>query len=446
MAKRRKSTRVETPSRDVKSTVLMGIAAAIGLLAIFQWYELISILEGNTTFCSINESLDCEAVWNSDFAKSIHRATKLPVAAWGLVYAFAALAAAHRFHRLRRAGKKEAEPIWAVRFVAAVGLVISLVLLIASWAIGTFCLTCMITYTLVIAYAVIAFRVPSPRPLSQTKPGRIVAVPALYVVLGWVLLLWPGSATPIEIETHLPPPIVEQAKKKSELELYVDGLPSAVQQGISDSLEQMRKSPRVPKRTPRKVHGPAGAPVHILDFSDVRCGHCRQLEKIMHDLERTLPPGSFSHESRFFPLDGSCNKNLSKDMVDDTGVRCLGPRILVCLEQNEGYSRARSRIFEEQNNLTVDLLYEIATAESGTSRADLEKCAASAETKQKIEDDIAYAMEYGLEGTPLVVVNGRTGSSLPPFLYAIVLAGGDPNHPAFANLPPPRPPHHGHMH
>ncbi len=444
MARRgkRKTARAEQPRTnrgDLIGPVLIGLAVAIGLLAIFQWHELLSVMEGGTTFCSINQSFDCETVWNSEFAKSIHHATKVPVAGWGLIYAFTALAAAYRFHRLRRAGKKEAEPIWAVRFVGAVGGAASLVLLLVSWNLGTLCLTCLGTYTLVAAYAVVAFRVPPVRPLSQTKPGRIVVVPGLYVLLGWLLLLWPGSTTPDEPKTHLPPPKVEQKVVKSDLELYVDRLPPEVRQAISDSLEVMRRSPHVDttKHRPRHLHGLVSAPVHLLDFVDVRCTHCRQLETVTQELERSAPPGAFSLETRFFPLDRQCNPNMPKEVKDATGVRCLGPRILLCLEDKPGFDAAVQHVFEAQPDLTPDKLYEIASAETGATRAELDKCIAAPATEAKLKEDIDFAMEYQLEGTPLVVVNGKKATPLPSFLYAIVLAGGDPRHPAFSGLPPP---------
>jgi len=43
-----------------------------------------------------------------------------------------------------------------------------------------------------------------------------------------------------------------------------------------------------------------------------------------------------------------------------------------------------------------------------------------------------------------VLVNGRHGSAFPPFLYAIALAGGSPDHSAFDGLPPPDPAAHIH--
>ena len=39
----------------------------------------------------------------------------------------------------------------------------------------------------------------------------------------------------------------------------------------------------------------------------------------------------------------------------------------------------------------------------------------------------------------MVVVNGRRGTSVGPFLYAMVLTGGAGANPAFDALPPPNP-------
>jgi serine/threonine-protein kinase len=75
------------------------------------------------------------------------------------------------------------------------------------------------------------------------------------------------------------------------------------------------------------------------------------------------------------------------------------------------------------------------------SRERLEDCVDSPETEAKLRDDIAWALQHEIKGTPLLLVNGR---EIPPphtlhFLYAMVLAEANPEHPAFAELPPPRP-------
>jgi serine/threonine-protein kinase len=74
---------------------------------------------------------------------------------------------------------------------------------------------------------------------------------------------------------------------------------------------------------------------------------------------------------------------------------------------------------------------------------------ASSETALKLRQDIEYAHQHNIQGTPLVVVNGREAPAFVPFLYALIMAGGDASAPAFAALPPPRPPSpggHGHGH
>jgi serine/threonine-protein kinase len=65
-------------------------------------------------------------------------------------------------------------------------------------------------------------------------------------------------------------------------------------------------------------------------------------------------------------------------------------------------------------------------------------------TDRRLREDVALAAKYHIEGTPLVLVNGRHGTSYPPFLLAMVLTGGSADDPAFARLPPPRADAHMH--
>jgi hypothetical protein len=78
------------------------------------------------------------------------------------------------------------------------------------------------------------------------------------------------------------------------------------------------------------------------------------------------------------------------------------------------------------------------------SRPRLEACVASPETQAKLRADVDLAARYEIDGTPLVLLNGRKGTSFPPFLYAMILTGGRSDHPAFGNLPAPNPSAHLH--
>ena len=57
----------------------------------------------------------------------------------------------------------------------------------------------------------------------------------------------------------------------------------------------------------------------------------------------------------------------------------------------------------------------------------------------ELDDTLAFCR---VDGTPLVLVNGRKATSFPPFLYAMVLTGGRTDHPAFATLPAANPSAH----
>ena len=180
--------------------------------------------------------------------------------------------------------------------------------------------------------------------------------------------------------------------------------------------------------------------MRFTEFTDVRCSHCADLHGVWDELERAVPPGRFSVESRFYPLDGGCNVQIRRAPADP--VRCLAPRVQICLEGQPAARALAGALFAEQRTLTADRVYALAAPYA--ARGALEACVASEETARKLAADVALATRYEPEGTPLVLVNGRLGSALPPFLYAIVLARGWPDHPAFASLPPPDPAAHIH--
>jgi len=61
-----------------------------------------------------------------------------------------------------------------------------------------------------------------------------------------------------------------------------------------------------------------------------------------------------------------------------------------------------------------------------------------------LAQDVGAAARFDSDGTPIVAVNGRKGTSFAPFLCAMVLTRGNADHPAFAALPPGDPGAHLH--
>jgi serine/threonine-protein kinase len=108
---------------------------------------------------------------------------------------------------------------------------------------------------------------------------------------------------------------------------------------------------------------------------------------------------------------------------------------MICLEKD--WLPFADALFENQRWLTTRKIYDLAAPFMARDR--LEECVSSPGTAAKLDDDIAWALQHEIQGTPLVLVNGREMPASLQFLYAMVLAEADPEHPAFAVLPPPQP-------
>jgi protein-disulfide isomerase len=302
----------------------------------------------------------------------------------------------------------------------------------------TFCKACALVYALVAAHAGVALVGWRARGLPQAPRGAMLAASFLlgaYVVMAFV----PASPAPLAAAVPQAPPPAD-ASSDAVLRDFVSSLAPPVRQALSDALGRMRSGPALELPPPRALRGPTDAPVRFTEFTDVRCSHCAELHHVWDELERALPPGSFSLESRFYPLDAACNAHLRSRAADP--VRCLAPRVQICLEGQPGARVLAGALFAEQRTLTVERVWALGSAH--VARGTLEACAAGEETARKLAADVALAALYDPEGTPVVLVNGRLGAGFPPFLYAIALARGRPDHPAFASLPAANPDAHIH--
>jgi serine/threonine-protein kinase len=288
----------------------------------------------------------------------------------------------------------------------------------------------VITYVLVLAYAATCLLAAGKLRAAEVRRGAVLALGA--VIVAFLALLYPGLRTPrgSAQESAALLEVVERSDA-TPLEKLIARLSPPLRQGLSDALAGYAKADRVPLHPARGLIGPSTAPVRITGFSDIICGHCADLHRSMKLLREKLPRGSFALEQRHFPLDGECNPVVELSTGD--GVRCLAARALICVDEDS--MALADALFENQRRLTTEKVYDLAAP--FMSRERLEDCVASPETNAKLEDDIEWAGEHEIVGTPLVLVNGRKATPVVHFLFAMVLAGADPEHPAFAVLPPP---------
>jgi len=422
--------------------LLPSISLAAALLSLFQWTQLLLLRCGGQPICSINSVVNCEAVWSAPFALRIHRYLGVPVAGLGLVWAITAFGLSALLIYRIVAGKSPGSAIAALRLTAGVGILACITFAVASTRTKAVCLTCLVTYAVVAAFALVVGRL-LPGPL---QPARKEFKAALLWSIGlalisYLLLLIPGLKTPEPALAAVPLPKISEPGSEGSDELqvalgkYLRSLPSEEQQAVSDSVALYRRSPAPQLREfpVRALRGPTDAPVKFVEFTDISCTHCAHLVEVMKQLEQLVPPGRFSMEARNFPLDAACNPAIPSTRQDS--LSCLGAKVQICLEPARDFWTIREQLFAEQASLTGERILQIAS-QGLTSRAALDRCLASSETDAKLNEDIAYAMKFSPRGTPIVVINGREGTAVPSFLFAMAMSNANPNAPAFSALPP----------
>ncbi len=460
----RDSSTAATPHLSRALAILATLATANALWAIFLWRELIRARAGETPFCGFGESADCGNLWSAAFASTIHKATGVPVAGWGLVWALVAallplLALAYSSRR-----KLASVACSAVDLTAAAGVAGLLVLLTASAAEGLFCTSCGLTYALTLAYAGVAFYRLRQRPLPRSPQGVTLAAAATVAV--YLLLLYPGLKTPLSSAEEGQRALTDAGRRATEqggaaaagptggaprliggvnadrmLQEFAGTLRPQTRQGLSDTLHLYREGPSFDPETPRHISlGMSASGVLVTEFTDVKCSHCATLHQTLAQLADLLPHGSFHVDSRHFPLDGRCNSNLQPRDGDD--MRCMAARAQICIEETGRAFDFSGALFARQEDLTSDLVLELAAP--FLDRGALEQCLSSEATASKLAADVDYAARYEPHGTPVVLIDGRLGFAYAPFLYAVILTQGDPDHPAFASLPPPNEDAHVH--
>ncbi len=433
--KRRAKQPVETVRVWVPWT-LLGLALAEVGLSIFQWVELRAVQAGGTAVCSINAAVNCETVWTSPFAQRVSALAGVPVAGLGVVWGLAAAVCAGALLWRARTGRSLRPAVLPVRTMGVVAALVCITLVAGSISAGALCLTCLGTYLLVLGYAGVALAaLPGPLQPASAEWVRALGLPATVTAVTWLALL---LFAPARSSSGLPPRSAGKSGGTGlDVSQFLASRPESEKQALADALARFARTPAptqvelLPRA--RVLKGTADAPVHLVEWTDILCPHCRHLNDALEELQAAVPPGRLAVEARQYPLDGACNPDIPQK---GDGLRCTGSLAMICLEQAPDFWSLRDKLFAAQKSLTRESLLQIASSGS-VSRGQLEACIASSEAAAKLQDDIRYAELYNPTGTPIVAINGKPAYAAPVFLYALTMASGDPTAPVLTSALPP---------
>ena len=151
----------------------------------------------------------------------------------------------------------------------------------------------------------------------------------------------------------------------------------------------------------KKVNGPArgpvGAPVTIVEFSDLQCPHCKEANPTIEKLLTEVPNVRFIFQSFPLPMHNWAEKGAAY-------ADC------VARASSDAFWKFIDQVYGAQSDITADnadqKLSELAD-KSGVKGADTAACAGRPETGSRVEASVNLGKSLDVNATPTLFINGR---------------------------------------
>lgn len=344
------------------------------------------------SYCSLSEKINCDLVDASSYSELLG----VPIAWWGFLFYLAVGGMALLAYLSRKERRDTAAAAWLLScatipyclFLAYVSTVI----------LGVLCLECAGMYLVSAAFVVFLFlamglrvrelpaflrdysaaalRRPSSLEFAPNVLRHAAALAALYLI-GWAFM---GLV---------------QAKEAGGVKPAKD-----LETRIAEFRESEPLDVRIDPDWP--LWGSPSAKVVLVEFSDFQCPHCRRAAfQIKPSLQEFK--GDIGLRFVHYPLDNACNSSLDWPMHP---MACFAARASICAQKRGAFWPFHDELYRNQKRLNKRLVLE--TAESrGWDWTEFLACLRSEETKARLARDIEAARRLKIDGTPILLINGR---------------------------------------
>jgi protein-disulfide isomerase/uncharacterized membrane protein len=372
-----------TSRRAALGTILL---ASIGLAVsgvIDSVSRKLAASSGYTSFCNVSESVNCDVVLASSYARFLG----VSVSRWALL-AYLLFAAGGVFVLVAKRASQRRLAATALFWGASWSLAYSLFL--AAVAIGVLhavCLLCAGLYLVntglfLSSWFLLAAvrREAAPRAArARGRQTRAVVAGAAVLAGGFLLVAgWEAKRNPQALSAS------EIARLDPDFYRWYTALPVAAVD--------------IPGGQPKGSPGD----VVIVEFSDFECAHCA---KAYRSLKRVLPRFGGDVQLRFhhFPLNADCNPAVDARIHP---YACLAAVASECAAAQGRFWPYHDLLFENQSELDRPSLIEYAER-AGLDRGAFVACLESEAARQAVLRDVAEGRRLGIASTPTFFLNGR---------------------------------------
>lgn len=343
------------------------------------------------SFCSFGDKFDCDVVNMSSYAKL----GPFPVAGLGLVY-FLYLSLAAIYARIASDSAKSALALpW---FASIPSLLFSIYLgSVSSFVLGTWCILCISLYAI---NFLVFWLLSSLLEIKILHAGSFM-IQYFKKVLGKASSLgfnpkFAGNFLFALVLAGISLFILYANENK-----YAADFEDFDHKAYLDFFYAQPQLPPIDVKG-RPLYGTEGAPVTIVEFSDFECPFC---QKAAFNLKPRLK--EFQKDIAFYyfayPLDKSCNPYMQRELHEHA---CDATKAAFCAQEQGKFWPMHDKLFENQPKFNANQLRGYAKA-LGLDSKKFEDCITSDAIGKRILSDIEAGKAANLQGTPMVLVNGR---------------------------------------
>lgn len=381
---------VKTRKFALLSIAVLGILTCIELFYLY-WqanYNPYAL----SSFCSINDVIDCDGIEKSMLAQVFG----IPFAVWGMLiyssiifFLYVDKLKDFKYLKFLEVFKNPRMYIAAIGYIA---FTLSLILAATAYVqIKKICILCALTYVFDISIGLIAtdFKNGGIINVFKTSVDDLIAgvkIKKYGISFGVCCLLVAGFLS----YTTSSFVFVPHLKKQREFN-YFKGL--------------VEKNPY---KLQGNVYGDKNPKVKIILFTDYECPMCKIYNVMLNKAMRDVKGVQIIHKN--FPLDKNCNKIIDSDFHENA---CMYAKYSVAAEEQGKWGEMNDVLFKNQPKTEDEIINLAKSLDLNTEL--LKETANSEETLNYIKSDIDEALEYKVNGTPTLIINGETYAGIRPY-------------------------------